>query len=251
MLEVSFDLEGVEELARELDDMGKRQMPYATKEAINATAKRIVKAEQGTMKQVFDRPTRWTLNSMRIEYAKKNRLHGRVSFKDAGKNRPASSYLSIETEGGARGEKGFERRLRAAGYLPPGWYVVPAKGARLDRYGNITRGMHTKILSDLRAHADVGVTSNRAAGTPGKYFVPLPKQGVDRFGNITTKKHTLPLGIYKRLKRGVKAVFIFVQKKPHYKKRLPWGEVAQKTFDRHFEREFDRAFDKAMRTARR
>lgn len=227
MIETSFKIEGLEELKRTLNDMGRKQLPYATKEAINATTERIHKAEQGSMKQYFDKPTRWTLNSMRIEYAKKDRLMARVYFKEtAAKGTPAYKYLSVEEQGGLRRDKGFEKWLRRAGYLPEGWFVMPARGARLNQYGDISRGIHTKVLAALKA-----------GGKTAEYFVA--GQG-----------HKLPPGIYRRLKTRVRAVFMFVNKKPRYRPRLPWYPVAQKTFDRHFEREFDAAFERAMRTAR-
>lgn len=227
MIETSFKIEGLDELKRTLTDMEKRQLPFATKEAINATAERIKKAEQGAMKQYFDKPTKWTLNSMRIDYAKKHRPMGRVYFKEAaGKGTPAYKYLSVEEQGGQRRDKGFEKWLRHAGYLPAGWYVVPARGARLNQYGDVSKGMHTKVLAALKS-----------GGKTAGYFVPGPKSA-------------LAPGIYRRLKTRVRAVFIFVNKKPTYRPRLPWYPVAQKTFDRHFEREFDKAFERAIRTAR-
>ena len=52
---------------------------------------------------------------------------------------------------GPRVDKASERNLRARGILPAGMFVVPAEGARLDQYGNMSRGQMIQILSGLGA----------------------------------------------------------------------------------------------------
>jgi len=282
-MEFSLKIEGLDELKRTLSDMGKRQIPYATALAINATAEHILKAEQGTMKQYLHRPVNWTLNSLRIEKATKTKLYGRVWFIDAaGKGTPAYKYLSVQEQGGQRGDKRFERALRYAGYLPPGWYVVPSKYIGLDSHGNLKGPFYVSVLSAIKAHTESGFTANRTerskkklsrpkdyfvvrvpghggllpgiyqrvaekgAGIGGKTGAALKEQGAtDRQKGSRAGRNFAVIQ-----QRGAKAIFMFVSKKPSYRPRLPWYPVAQKTFDRHYEREFDKAFELAMRTAR-
>ncbi|SER86124.1 hypothetical protein SAMN04244573_04468, partial [Azotobacter beijerinckii] len=50
-----------------------RQMPFATALALTRTAQLAKEAIEQDMRSVFDRPTRWTLNSLRLIPARKDR----------------------------------------------------------------------------------------------------------------------------------------------------------------------------------
>ncbi|MDF5999583.1 hypothetical protein P4050_14390 [Pseudomonas aeruginosa] len=69
-------------------------------------------------------------------------------------------------------DKASERNLRARGILPAGMFVVPAEGARLDQYGNMSRGQMIQILSGLGAleyrAGFVKETSTQSARSPGE-----------------------------------------------------------------------------------
>ncbi|MGA4815434.1 hypothetical protein ACPA9J_10245 [Pseudomonas aeruginosa] len=68
---------------------------------------------------MFDRPTPYTLNSLRMVPARKDRLEARVWFKDeADGAQPASVWIAPEVYGGPRRNKPAELQLRAKGILP-------------------------------------------------------------------------------------------------------------------------------------
>lgn len=207
--------------------MSKRQIPFALKNAINKTTTQTKTDLEAKMRSVFDRPTPWTMKSLRIVYAKKNKLSGAVQVKDkANKGTPAAFYLRRLIKGTPRPQKGFERWLRHKGLLRQGQYALPATGMRLNKYGNITAGMHRKIMTGLAT-----------SGTQ-KFFVPRPG------GRLTP-------GIYQRMaRRKIKAKFIFVKTQPEYRGIFPFAATAKKTFKRHFAKNFERAFAQAKRTAR-
>lgn len=92
IINVSAD---VKRLSKSLDDFTKRQMPFASAKALTATAASIRSAEQKNMQAKLDRPTPFTLNSVRIKPARKNTLRATVFIQDI-----AASYLEPFELGG-------------------------------------------------------------------------------------------------------------------------------------------------------
>lgn len=228
-LSLKFTTKGIDNFTRRLDGAAKRQVPFAAKNAINSSLFKTMTTERKEIEHVFKAPKAFTIKSQKIKKATKSKPSGIIWIKDRGDittGTPPGIYLTRQVKGTTRPEKAFTRALIRAGLLPHGLYVVPAKAARLDKFGNITPGMHQKILAALKAK-------------DGAYFIPRPDHP------------TLPLGVYKRMaKRRVKAVFIFVKTKPRYKARFDFAGVAIKTFKENFNRDFVAALHHALKTAR-
>lgn len=240
---ISVTLKGAKQVADALAKYEK-QVPFATALALTRTAQ-IAKTElEKEMRSVFDRPTRWTLNSLRLFPAKKTKLEARVWMKnEADKSVPATRWLNPEIEGGPRQDKRSESRLRRKGILPVGKYIVPGKGAKLDSYGNMTKGAITKALSGLSAFSDAGYSANatgskrsRAKGNAKRYFV--------------MKRGSMPIGIAERTSRNRMHILLAFTRKPTYSKRLDFYGIGDKVVKQHLAAEFEKAMTKAMRTAR-
>lgn len=241
MIEVSVR-SNLDAVLRGLDDAQRRQIPFATSKALNDTAYNVLRAEQDEMRRVFDRPSRWTLNGMRVDKASKRRLRASVEWRDFGGRNPTGRTLPPHIHGGARLPKGFENALRARGILPPGMFAVPTSAMRLDRHGNVTGAAIVKILSQLQALGETGYKanatkrSNQRSKGRARYFV-MRKGGV-------------PLGIAKRTgKRNARLVLAFVRQ-PVYAPRFDYYEVAGRTIAKRFDINFSRALAHALRTAR-
>ncbi len=227
-------------------DFGK-DAKFAAVVAATRTAKLAQAELVKEMSDVFDQPTRYTLNSTFVRSATKANPRASVGFKEfAGKGTPATRYLMPQVTGGARRPKRFERALQAAGILPKGWYAVPGDSADLDGYGNMSRGQITKILSAVRASSDA--TQNRSATRKSRgrrrkeqYFAAKPGA-------------PLPPGIYKRggsNNRDALPVLFFVKRAPQYSRRLPFEQIVRGVASRHLAREFDRALEQAVAATRR
>jgi len=229
MFDVSIDVETVN---RMLSDLEKKQLPFATAKALTATAQHVKKELEQEMKRVFDRPTPYTLKALFLKAARKKDLIATVGLKDwAYKGTAATKYLTPQIEGGTRGSKRSEVLLRNRGILGSNQYIVPGKGTRLNKYGNMTRGQIQKALSNLKAQHDP--LQNTTSKRKGTYFA----------GTINGTP-----GIWERKGRWVKPLFIFV-KQPSYTKRFQFHEVAERTAAEHFEDEFDKAMTQALATA--
>lgn len=150
----------------------------AQRRATNAVARQAPERLRQRMQQVFDRPTPYALNAFRVTFAGRQNIEaaqGLVGllrnafgsgFKSSGGEAaavmikgpgdatgtiPQQSVLRANILGGRRRLKQSERSLQASRLLPAGYFVVPGRSARLDTFGNISRGEILRILAYLRA----------------------------------------------------------------------------------------------------
>ena len=226
---IKIEVRGFKELQGDIDNLVRKQIPFATAKALTKTGQKIKIAIVQEMKRVFNNPTPYTLNSLQLTPATKQSLVATVWFKEfGGKGTAATKYLTPQVYGGSRSMKRSEKKL--------GSYYVPGGAIRLNKYGNITPGNITKIMSNLRLFSEKGFSMNRATGS-SKYFVIRNRQG-----------RLIP-GVWERTKKEVKPMLIFTNN-PNYQKRLPFFEVAEKVFNATIQQEFNQAFEDAIRTAR-
>ena len=242
----------VSDLGSQLDRLTREQIPFAASVALNNTADKILEREHHEMRDVFDRPTPWTLGSLFVKRSSKANLEAQVGLKDfAGKGIPATKFLPPQIIGGGRRLKRFEKALRAAGHLPEDFRAVPGSGAQLDAYGNIKPSQIVQIISFFRAFPEAGYRANMtdkkrnrlARGTRSKrgftYFIGRPGGRA-------------PLGVWQRVQFGwgtaVKPVLIFVRH-AQYRAIFDFEFVARTTAEREFPIEFARSFEAAVRTA--
>jgi hypothetical protein len=255
---IKADFSNVEKM---LNNLQREQIPFATAYALTQTAKAAQREVQREIGRVFDRPTRYTENSVYVKPATKRKLVAEVKIQDVAKdsaNKPVQ-WLIAEITGGARKLKGMEVLLQAKGQMPKGWYAVPTSFAPLDQYGNVSGGQINKILSQLQARNEYNLDKNETAkakkarnslkfrgkSRPSRYFAVVP-------GNRRTA-HMQP-GIWERVSFGfgssVRPIFLYVQKAPRYRKRLDFERIVRTTADMQMPTQFKRGIALAMRTAR-
>lgn len=250
MLKVTINPQ-LAEMRAVMSRIERQQLPYATAVALTKTAKFVQADIQREMARVFDRPKKYTLNSLYVRPATKREQWAEVKVKDeAVKSLPPIRWLAPQLYGGGRAQKGFERALERVGLMPAGWRAVPTKAAPIDQYGNVTGGMIVKILSALKAMGEQGYLANRTARSSKRarrrdeYFVALP-------GREQTR-HLRP-GIYRRRGAGgvdITPIFLYVNHPPRYRKRLRFFEIAEQVGRMRFPLEFSKAMRAAVSTAR-
>lgn len=225
---------------------------YALATALTRTGVRIKDAMRAEMPRVFDRPTPFTLNALYLKPATAKDPEAIVGLKESAPTYPRE-HFQPQVYGGGRRQKKFERALQRGGHMPSSWYAVPAKGARLDRYGNVNGANIERILSALGALSDKGAKNNRTTQSRLKrgaklkdYFAVTPNNAVP-----ASNGGRLPYGIYERLKNGrIRSWFIFVPR-VRYRPRLAFFEVAQRTFNEHFGAELTRGYSDVSRAFQR
>lgn len=217
-------------LPKDLNKLNKNAR-FAVAVGITWTGQGIKKHLRATMQKVFDRPTRFTLNSLQLKPAKRDDWNGKVFFRDfAPKGTAAGQYLDANIAGGGRKLKRSERHLRNRGFLDAGMYLVPGKDVKLNAFGNIPKGQVTKALSDVGAQFN---PEQNTKNTKKKFFW-LPKAG------------RRLAGIYFRQGRQTKTFMVAVRK-PTYRRRLDFDGESQKVADRTLRPNIDRAMKRFVK----
>lgn len=237
---ITVRIEGVERLRRRLDDMQRRQIPFATARALTLTAKAVEARVQRDMAEAFVSPSPYVKRATFATSATKTNLTAIVGLKDAkpaGGTAPAV-LLKEHFTGGLRGNKPFEKAIAALGVIPRGFRAVPGAGVKLDAYGNPSRKEIGEMLGVLRTRIQVFKKRGKRMDLVGYFVIP-----------VGARSHLEP-GIYKRVARGViKPMFLFVPRAA-YRKVIDLARSAREVVARDFNRNFASAFAEAMRTAR-
>lgn len=269
-MKIGVDITGLDEYRQALEEFSERRLNAAVATALTRTAVTARDELKRTMQQVFDRPTPYTLRSLWVMPATANaalagegvmptgqmlgpgmpvtrnvrrgHLESMVYVKDdtAGSGTPATRYLLPQVDGGQRQDKGLERNLRAAGHLPPGWYVVPGAGARLDPYGNISRGQIIEVLSQLRITPLSGVTRGMSRGT--RRAIGAQRRAGGRYFVIRPGEARVQPGVYQRefAGRNITPVLIFVRRTT-YRPRLDFDGIVRQVAARDLPAQVRRA----------
>src|SRR5690554_2169686 len=238
-LKISDDMDdAIASLERLGNSAGKAQA-----QAINEVVKQAEQQLRQEVASVFDRLTPFTLNAFRIQYAKPSQPEAAVWVKDeksgASKGLAPEDWFAPQVYGGERALKASERMLRSRGILPAGMYAVPGKGARLDAYGNMSRGHIVQLLSGLKAfdragsdHNATGSRRSRRKGHANAFFI--------------LRRGNQPIGIAERRGKGVQVVLAFASE-PQYTPRFDFHGVVRKVAEN--DALIEAAVDKAVADA--
>lgn len=238
--------QGKATMQQAIQQMSARRMAAACATALTRTGQQIKTGFVDEIKAKIDRPTPYTLRSVYLRGATAQRLEAEVWLKDdASGGLPATKYLGPLVDGGPRSTKRFELALQSRGTMPKGWRVVPAAGARLDQYGNLSRGQIAQIIAQLGTELLRGydntpkglrarIAGQRRAG--GQFTAVLP--------GMRTR---LKPGIYQRefTGRNLTPVVLYVQA-VSYSKRLDFEGVARRVADEQLPIELDRAIGEQL-----
>ena len=242
-LSIQQDMKGLEGL-----------MPYVAAAGLTRLAVQVKQEQQREMRDVFDRPTPFTLNSVFVKPASVKQPQAIVWFKDrtnrgySGTGAQTSGvaglrhYLYPQVYGGKRQFKRSEALLLYAGALNRNRFLVPGREEKTDRFGNLSRGTLNKVLSAMQAQADpLANQTERSKKRRSK------KSRVDGYFAATHRGKTkhLKQGIYRRYKTGfgyaIKPVMIAVEN-VNYEERYPFFDVVKYTVQSQWEPVMNQAF---------
>lgn len=209
---------------RSVRDVPGRVIPYAASTALTKTAQAAQRAIVAEMPRVFDRPTSYTLNALRVVPSTVQTLEARVAVNDIAGGLPQEAYLLPEVAGGRRNEKRFERSLRYSGFLRAGERAVPGSAAPLDAAGNLSAATLRGIMRRLQALGQ----QPRGRRVRDGYFVGAAGRRATR-------------GVWLREGRSLRPVLIFTPKQPQYRQRLDFVGIAERAARDVFPREFEAA----------
>lgn len=195
------------------------QVPFALAYTLTLMGKAGKEEMIRQLPKYFDKPTRWTLNSIFLKMADKNDAKPTAMVFIKNQSR---AHMLHHIEGSGRPEKGYEYLLRQKGILRgSNQFTVPAKRLKLDSYGNIGMAKINRIMSGVGAQLDTYQNTTSAS----------TKRNAGRVGYVVIRKEDRPLlksGIYEVNTAGARLqpVLLFV-KKTVYKRRLPFFEVVE------------------------
>ncbi len=236
MIVVKISTRGMKLIGETIKGMDK-QWRFATSVALNRTAYGARTDVRRDMSWIFDRPTKFTLNSLRVERSKKTDVPmvSEVYINDEGfKSRPALEWLSPHIYGGARKEKRSEWVMKKRKKLKKNEWIVPGRGARLSpKTGNFPRAQMVKILSNIRSTYT------------GDYDTPYG----DKVTYYVDRKGKNP-GVYRKRYGKPELWLKFITKAPQYTPIFPFHKMVEAYVDKHYLDELDDAMDYATRTAR-
>jgi hypothetical protein len=232
----------------------------AVRGAVNDTLRDVRAAVYVEGGQRFDRATPYVIpagiaenvGALRTEYAGRDSDAGAVMIRGRGQVPgtavPHQSILRAQVLGGSRRLKRLEVLLQARGIMPAGWFAIPGSGARLDAYGNMSRGQVVQLLAYFAAFPAGNKRANstdksrarlardrRQRGKLGPFkgvgFVDKPAQRGRAYFTITAAGKGLRPGVYERanfgqLGKGVRPVLLF-QPSVKYEPRLDFYGIAE------------------------
>lgn len=203
------------------------------------------KSVMAKLPEIFDRPTRFTINSIRVTPAKQDDLQSIVYISDdAAKGISPRKYLGPEIQGGGRGPKRSERALQLKGMMRPDQSLMPAEKLPLDQFGNVSGPTMKRILSRLAALGEQGYSANVSKATKAKLRkagLTVQKTGTDYF-IAKDKGSGEPLGIWQLVQKGqVKPALIFTDRRPAYRTRFPFVATVMAVYQSEWPRQARRA----------
>lgn len=247
MITLKVDTKDVE---RYLTDVQRRQIPFATSVALNNTAK-DVQESLADETRVFDRPKSLTRKGTFLKRSDKRDLTAIVGLKSRATGGPVDEYLDAQVKGGSRAMKRSEILLQRAGILPSGYQTRPGSGARMDAYGNMSRGQIVQILSYFKTFGGIETSGrNRNNKTQSaKLNRSTRRRAAIEYFIVPEGMPGLATGVWQRKGRNVAPILIFIRP-PSYRKRYDFYSVAMQTARSRIDRHFDDALRRALETAR-
>ncbi len=281
-MKVTFDASQIDALTARLQGLPDRA-GRTVRTALTRTGQQVLKAEVKEMRDVFDRPTPYTLNGLFLRPATASEPEAIVGIKGDGA-RPAIKYLRWQIYGGNRTLKAFEKALVAGGAMRSSDRAVPGKFAKLDSFGNVSAGQIVQILSQLRIDTTVGSTRSlprltsgdravlrqtaafkqrRLTGPVNRSDAKLAQAKVRRIKSAYTRaggqfvafpngRGKLLPGVYQIRQFAAgradpKPVLIFVPRASYEAERFDFFYTAQLAVERSLPQEIERAFDETLK----
>lgn len=231
-----------------------KQLRFAAGRTVNRLALESKAIVERVLPQRLDRPTPYTQNSLRVEFARRGELTAILGFRpDAPGARSAARYLQPNIEGGPRPRRAIENALVRAGIMPPAYYLVPADGAQLDAYGNWRRSQITAVLADLQA-AITPAARRRIEARAKRAAASTRAPRASRYFVLRQQEGELEPGIYERRRlfgaSAVRPVALFTRRQPLYRARLPFRQIAERVVQQRAGDVFAAELAGALQTAR-
>jgi hypothetical protein len=253
-MKVDFDLNP---MVKRLDALKAVQVPFAASLAINRIAKGAKEAQQQGMRDKFNNPVPFTLNSIYIKNSTKTNLYAEVGIKEfATKGNPASKYLLPQIQGGPAYATRFQKALRAKNILGPNEYAIPTQSdyLRTNKYGNVRPSQYTEILYSLSAFRDSSAFTYRKNARKKKAQMYYARTTADYNRKDGDGIKSFYPGIYidndQAFVDRESAVFWIQGRVPQYQAKYNFTGIGASYAKKNWDKEFGQALREAIASAR-
>lgn len=258
-------------LAGKIDLIQEVQLPYAARVALNNTVFHVQQYLKDWMADGFNQPVPLTVNSARYTKAKldknnPNAFVAEVYINDwVAKGNSPSRYLKPQITGGLIYRTRFQKAMQVAPYqnrfpgetgirstgqqiLAPNRAFVPTNGkaVRRNKYGNMTPGQYTQILSAMN-HDGVKMVGNSFY----LYYDPIrDAKFASEMNGLERRLDQRGAGIYlvQRQRRGLKTQKVLADvPTPSVKRKFPLDMLTEAKANEIFPREFRNVFAEATK----
>ena len=230
MASITLDIKSELPKAIRWTDTMTKQLPFAISQALNSTAFDARTALGGATRQYFDRPNKFTQSAFLYSKSTKRNLEATVYANDQ-QGRDRARYLRFGIAGGARPQKGFERKFLAevvgTRTIPAGAQLQPTSLVKRDASGGVSLATIKRIQKGLSGKARGGFFIGQPRNNPG-----------------------LPPGIYRRSREQLFPYFIATEQRARYAPRFPMGQIGQKVAQRRFGTYLRSSLERAVAGAR-
>lgn len=220
----------IAQMQKRLNDLAKKQLPFATARALSDLAKQVQVAETAALPKVLDRPTPFTMKAIGTVSANKYNLVAKVYMRDI-----TAAYLEpYEFSGPHMLNKGNKALL------------VPVM-SKTNQYGNLPRSRLKTLLA--KPNVFIGTIKFGKSGQTISGVWQRPTVGVRRDGRKGTKGNTMTGNTRAGMQTGLKLLIRFEDNEP-VKQRLHYMDRAKKIIKVGFYPAIEKALKQAMATAR-
>ena len=217
------------------------QTPFALARALTWTAKDAQAAGTNEMRSVFDRPTAYTLRSLFVTPATKSSRVAVVGLKNRQLSkapRTPTDVLGQQFVGGGRMVKRLEQMFAKAGLISSGEFLAPGAGAKIDAYGNLSRGLIAQIAAQLKLFTDSYQWSSKS-----KRSVMAAKKAGQMFWS---RGGHLKRGVWMRDGRSAVKPILMVVSSPQYRPLLDLHAITTKVVADRFPQHWRNSFASAL-----
>jgi hypothetical protein len=249
MLNITIDTKELTRLADRAALLTEKNIRYAVAKAMTDSAKDAQARLKAETPRFVDRPTPWTLNGTYVRSAGPNRLTAEVGFKqDAYKGSPAGKYLNPMARGGDRSSTRVEGVLRSGGVIKPNQFIVPTPAFRGDPFGNVPRGILTRMLSQTKAFT--GPLASKNASDSARSKRKRAKTGAF-FAIYTKELGEGPKGIFYRAPgaKSFELAFGVLDDAPNYERTFPIQRILNDEYAKAYARNIQTSLTKELQRA--
>ena len=224
-IRIDFDTQALSRLDGRVRLLTDQNLRFVAARALTESAKAAQSGLKEAMPRFIDQPTRWTLGSTFVQYARANNLETTIGIRSdkQGRGNAAGRYLRPIVEGTTPKIKGADLSATKIAGVSSGAVLVPARNSPLRKTaaGNYTISAYAKVLGSARQGG-------------GKYFIAPVKPG------------SPTQAVFARAGRGGKTTRRVFTIDPSPKTRrpvFPVQEILSKAFGQAWPVEVRRAFE--------